>query len=560
MKLTERSTLYADFLRLKNVKDRKIYFLYNSSKKVELTYSEFYREVLSFLYFLQKEKKIKRGSKIVIAEEDNRILLTVFWASILGGYIPVPLSTGIRDDQRRKIVNVVNDLGTACWLFTNSENAAKLEGLSTDLNNKIGNEERVFYYLTSDIENNDLPELIPPEKTDIAYIQYSSGSTGTPKGVLLSHQNIIANTDAIRHSFQYKGDDKVLSWIPFTHDLGLIFIHITSLSICCDQFLMSTSYFIKRPLMWMQIASDYQITVTVAPNFGVHFFNQLFASHSNNGIGWNLSSLSRIGIAAEPISYEVCNTFLKSLAPYGLSSTCFIPGYGLAEASVAVTCSEPGKQLRELTLDRGILKVGEAIAIREKGDRGGVSFVCLGPALKDCQIRICDNSDTILPLGYLGHIQIKGDNVTSGYFNPESNLGLFSIDGWLKTGDLGFLTDEENLVMTGRSKNILILNGQNYYPHDIELTLCHRVDGLSLGKVVACGLAGNSELRDRLIVFVLYKAFAPTYSQMEKSIKNILSMEFGISECDVFPVKRIPKTTSGKIQHHLLLQDYLSKA
>jgi acyl-CoA synthetase (AMP-forming)/AMP-acid ligase II/acyl carrier protein len=232
------------------------------------------------------------------------------------------------------------------------------------------------------------------------------------------------------------------------------------------------------------------------------------------------------------------------------------PVYGLAEASLAVTFPEVGAPMRALTLNRHRLNVGTPVEPAAKGDKDAVELISEGKVIPYCQVRLTDDDDQPLPEDRIGHVQMRGDNVTRGYFeNPEANSAAFTRDGWIRTGDLGVFHSGE-LYITGRAKEVIFVNGQNYYPHDLE-AIAQRVEGLELGKVVAAGVRPRDSQTEQLTVFVLHRSGMEEFLPIANQVVRVINEQTGLEVGAVVPVKRIPKTTSGKIQRHLLEESYL---
>jgi acyl-CoA synthetase (AMP-forming)/AMP-acid ligase II/acyl carrier protein len=232
------------------------------------------------------------------------------------------------------------------------------------------------------------------------------------------------------------------------------------------------------------------------------------------------------------------------------------PVYGLAEATVAVTISVPGKTYGRIIVDRHNLRVGAPFKTLAADDNDAVSFIKVGPAVRDCAIRITDDEDAVLADGLIGNIQAKGASVTKGLYNDAvASAELFTDDQWLRTGDCGVIVDGE-LVITGRSKDIIIVNGQNYYPHDIE-EIVAQLDGLDLGKVVVCGVTPTRGQTEELLVFLLYRQDVESFKALANAVREIVGEHAGLEVDHVIPVTRIPKTTSGKVQRVKLAAAYL---
>jgi amino acid adenylation domain-containing protein len=266
---------------------------------------------------------------------------------------------------------------------------------------------------------------------------------------------------------------------------------------------------------------------------------------------WNLASIRVIVNGAEPISESITKQFVILLYKWGLKDDVIYPGYGLAEASVAVTLPDVGHQLSFVHCDRSHMQFGEQIKFSQEEDC--LSFANCGYPVNDCEVRIADDKDQVLPELSIGNIQVAGANVTSGYYRQNERTDVFTKDSWLKTGDLGFLW-QGNLIVTGRRKNIIIVNGQNYYPHDIE-QLVERELNIRPGSVVACSLT-LPDAQSEVAVFLLFKGDINTFFEQSQVIKEIVSSRIGIHLHHVLPVRTIPKTTSGKVMHYSLVEDY----
>jgi acyl-CoA synthetase (AMP-forming)/AMP-acid ligase II/acyl carrier protein len=317
---------------------------------------------------------------------------------------------------------------------------------------------------------------------------------------------------------------------------------------------MDTSVFVRRPLLWMSKASELRATQLCSPNFGYKHFLKLFERKGLPDL--DLSAVKLILNGAEPISYELCEEFLAALAPHGLRRTAMFPVYGLAEATVGVAIPQPGDEYSRIVVHRHSLRIGEDYSPAEVGDVDAVSFVKVGSAIRDVAIRLVDDSDNELAAGKVGNIQLHGASVTERiYGDPETTSALFTADGWLRTGDCGVFVDGQ-LVITGRAKDIIIVNGQNYYPHDIE-EIAATVDGLDLGKVVVGGTKTESSLTEELLVFVLYRQDIESFSKVVEEVRRKIGEHAGLEVDHVIPVARIPKTTSGKVQRAKLLEAYL---
>jgi acyl-CoA synthetase (AMP-forming)/AMP-acid ligase II/acyl carrier protein len=534
-------------------KDRHIRFLDGDKNESTLHFSELWQQALELLGALQHHG-MSPGDELVIFTKSNRKFVVAFWASVLGGIVPIPVAVGISDEHRLKLFRILTQLRRGT-LYTE---AGLQERLLTFAHSRDLAEVAALLQtrtiLDSDSGAGNAGEVFDARPEDTAFIQYSSGSTSEPKGVCLTHYNLTTNIRAIVEGTGWTADDQSLSWMPLTHDMGLIGFHLSVLAAGMNHAVMDTGVFVRRPLLWMSKASELKATQLCSPNFGYKHFLKLFERKGLDDL--DLSAVRLILNGAEPISWDLCENFLAALAPFGLRRSCMFPVYGLAEATVAVTIPQPGKAYSRITVDRHKLRVGAPYSSLQPEDQDAVSFIKVGQAVRDCAIRIVDDTDAILDDGLVGNIEVRGASVTQGlYDDDEAAADLFTNDGWLRTGDCGVIVDDE-LVITGRSKDIIIVNGQNYYPHDIEEIVAH-IDGLDLGKVVVCGVSPANSQTEELVVFLLYRQDLESFKSLANAARDIVGEQAGLEVDHVIPVARIPKTTSGKVQRVKLATAYL---
>jgi acyl-CoA synthetase (AMP-forming)/AMP-acid ligase II/acyl carrier protein len=342
--------------------------------------------------------------------------------------------------------------------------------------------------------------------------------------------------------------------MPLTHDMGLIGFHLSVLAAGMNHAVMDTNVFVRRPLLWMIKAAELAATQLCSPNFGYKHFLKLFERKGLPDL--DLSSVKLIMNGAEPISYSLCEEFLDALAPFGLERSAMFPVYGLAEATVGVSFPEIGEEMARIVVHRHSLRIGEPYEPAELGEDDAVSFVKVGKAIRDVEIRIADDSDQPLDHGKVGNIQLRGGSMTERIYGDENaTQALFTEDGWLRSGDCGVMVDGR-LVITGRSKDIIIVNGQNYYPHDIE-EIAAQVEGLDLGKVVVGGTRTGESQTEELIVFTLFKRSFDDFRRLAEKVSSRIGEHTGLEVDHVIPIKKVPKTTSGKVQRAALLNAYL---
>jgi len=476
---------------------------------------------------------------------------------MLGGIVPVPVALGISDEHKHKLLRIAKKLGKP-FIYTDRKTLDRIGAFAGP-----AGEQAVFDGLTSrsffaeqvdDISR--AGKVYDAKADDMAFIQFSSGSTSEPKGIVLTHRNILVNSHGAGDAANWNENDINLTWMPLTHDMGLIGMHIMMFHRRMQLNIMPTELFIRRPLLWMTFAARKGATVTSSPNFGYRHFLKVLGDRDLGDL--DLSSVRLIFNGAEPISVELADEFMTRLAPAKLKREAMYPVYGLAEATLCVSFPQPWLQTYEyVSVNRHELNVGKQPVMLPKDDPDALSIMAVGKSVPFNHVRIAGDDDKELPENHIGHILISGENVTKGYFeNPEANAKGFTADGWLRTGDLGMLKGG-SLFITGRAKEIIFVNGQNYYPHDIE-SIAIRTEGLELGKVVAAGVRPKGASTDDLILFVLHRMDMKEFLPLATHVTRLVNEHTGLEVAHVVPVKRIPKTTSGKIQRHLLEEDYVN--
>src|ERR1700733_14764496 len=534
--------------------DRAVTYIDGENSERRVPYADVYARALGILYHLQAVGA-QRGDKMIIFLNNNEQFLDGFWAAVCGGIAPVPLAVGISDEHRHKLLRVARKLGSPI-LYTDSKSLERLQALAAQVGETaLFDDLKSRSFLVESITDISRPgKLYRPAPDDLAFIQFSSGSTSEPKGVMLTHGNLIANTQGATAVDKFNDQDVTLSWMPLTHDMGLIGFYLMQFANRAHVHLMPTELFVRRPLLWLQVAAKKRVTITCSPNFGFRHFLKVLGDRRLEGV--DLSAIRLIYNGAEPISVDLCNEFMSKLAYTGLKRQAMYPVYGLAEASLAVTLPELGSDYRWVRVNRHKLGQGAQIELNPVDARDTLELMCVGREVPNTELRIASPAREALPDGYVGHILIRGASVTRGYFaDPEATALAVGAEGWVDTGDLGFL-HEGSLYIAGRSKEIIFVNGQNYYPYDLE-NIAQRAPGLDLNKVVAAGVARPGSQGEELVVFVLHRGSMQEFLPTAAAVSRLINEHTGLEVASVIPTKRIPKTTSGKVQRHLLETAYV---
>lgn len=553
--MSEFSTLVDLIEERKNEEKKGITFILGDTEEEFVSYKQLYQTSLRLLYSFQ-QLGYKQGDEVIFQIDNNDRFVYSFWACILGGMLPVPITTGNNDEHKLKLFKIWGILNNpriiiSAGFMEKLDIFANKNGFVSEMNAIKNNST----FIENAIQTENYGDIYYPKSEDIAFIQFSSGSTGDPKGVIITHSNVLVDLNAVLQWDNIDENDVGLNWMPLTHDMGLIGTHIKGILACINQYNIQTQLFVRHPSLWIQKASEHKATLLYSPNFGCKHFLKFYNPEVKQE--WDLSSVRYIYNGAEPISLELCNEFLEKMSVYGLKRNTMKTVYGLAEGTIAVAFPKSGEELFYHTLDRNHLKTGEIVVDIAKEDKNAVVFLDEGYPIYNSYVRICDKENKDVGENRIGYVQISGGNVTSGYYNnKQATQEAIKPDGWLNTGDLGFMRNKR-LVITGRAKDVIFVAGQNFYSHDIE-RIGESIEGIELGKIVATGVFNDYLRCDELIIFVMYRQKIESFISFAAKVKQTINQRTGIEVSEVIPVRDIPKTTSGKVQRYKLRENYIN--
>ncbi|MBP2301135.1 fatty acyl-AMP ligase [Azospirillum picis] len=391
---------------------------------------------------------------------------------------------------------------------------------------------------------------------DVAYLQFSSGSTRFPVGVTVTHRNLMANARAISlYGLQITRTDRCVSWLPFYHDMGLVGFLLTPLLSQISVDYLATREFARRPLTWLSLIARNRGTLSYSPSFGFELCARRASTATLPPL--DLSSWRAAGIGGDMIRPHVLEEFARTFAPHGFSPRAFVPSYGMAETVLAISFAplDTGVVVDRVDLDL----MEEGIATPAGDGARARDFVRCGPPLPGHEAEIRGADGTALPDRALGRIFLRGPSVMRDYFDrPDETARVLSADGWLDTGDLGFRVDGQ-LVITGRAKDVIIVNGRNIWPQDLEWS-AEQVEGLRSGDAAAFAVDdGGSE---RIVVLVECRKTDPAErSALAAAVAAALRDGHGADAGIVLvPPRSLPQTSSGKLSRNKARQLYLSGA
>lgn len=394
----------------------------------------------------------------------------------------------------------------------------------------------------------DLPEAEPlelpaPAPEDPSYVQFSSGSTRNPTGVLCTHQALMANALAsTRGGLQVTAKDRAVSWLPLYHDMGLVGFLLMPLSAQMSIDLMPTGAFVRRPLLWLDLMSRNGGTISYSPSFGYEL-----CARRGDGTreGLDLSAWRVAGCGGDMVRPGPLAEFAERYAAAGFKASAFVPSYGMAEATLGLSMSPLGEGLIFDTLDVDRME-RDGRVVAGAGPRSR-AFVRCGPIFEGHEVEVRDENGAVLPERQVGRIFARGPSLMREYFgDPQATAAVLSADGWLDTGDLGYLADGQ-IVPTGRAKDLILLNGRNVWPQDLEWTAESEVERLRSGDVAAFSI--DEDAGERLVVLVQARTGDPEVRQvLVDDVAAVLRARHGVeARVELVGHNALPQTSSGKL-------------
>ncbi|WP_410016793.1 fatty acyl-AMP ligase [Sodalis sp. C49] len=487
---------------------------------------------------------LHKGDRVALIADTSVGFVEAFFACQYAGLVAVPLAIPMGVGQLASYSDKLQGLLKSCKpvaIISSDEWLPLISSASGDTPPA---------YILSHADLEALPEkdveLQPPSSGDIAYLQYTSGSTRFPRGVIITQRAVMANLQVISHDgIKLRAGDRCVSWLPFYHDMGLVGFLLTPMATQLSVDYLRTQDFAMRPMQWLKLISKNRGTVSVAPPFGYEIC--LRRSNDKELTGLDLSSWRVAGVGAEPIPPALLSQFSEHFAKIHFDGKAFMPCYGLAENTLAVSFFADASGLRVNEADRDILEYeGKAVAPTKK-TRAIADFVNCGKALPGHRIEIRSESGTPLREREVGRICISGPSLMSGYFQDDASQQQIQATGWMDTGDLGYLLDE-NLYVTGRKKDLIIIRGRNIWPQDIEYVAESEPEIRSGDAIAFVTTQQHDEAGARIILQIQCRISSEERrAQIIHSLTARIQSEFGVAvDIELLPPHSIPRTSSGK--------------
>jgi len=503
---------------------------------------------------------VQPGSSVVLQLNSNADLIVAFWGCILGGFLPTPVSYFSEYSgstaELDKFMNIWEFLDKPIIIMDDVSKEILKNRLKQTLLSKLS-----IVTIQELVANSNAHDWHVSASNDIVLNLLTSGSTGIPKCVQHTHVSIIARAIAMNKIMKFTSNEVSLNWMPMDHIGGLVMFHVHDTYLACQQVNAKIEMFLANPINWILWMSKYRITMTWAPNFAFSLLNKYESEIQKLSSDVNLSSVRFILNGGEMVSVKDVQSFLRILTPLGLPKNAVHPSYGMSETSSGVTLSNIvyGKKQGIRVVAKH--SINSTLQYMDNIEDDSLTYAEVGQPIPGVDFRVVDQENHSFPEDQIGHVQVKGSVLMHGYYkNPNANKEVFLEDSWFKTGDLGFL-HKGRVTITGREKDIIILNGANYMNHEVENIIEKNVLGIEKTFVAACGITTQDNGRERLVIF-----FVPSATQFRdqisiiRAIKETIHRNLGTSVDLAVPIEKhsFPKTNSGKIQRKQLATRFLA--
>ncbi len=521
-------------------------------------YSELRRDALAMAHRLIA-RGVKKGDRIALVAETGADFAAIFCGVIYAGGWPVPLplptSFGGKDNYIEQLAvqlassdpsyffypPEIAHMGEAAAVAHNKANGTATIGLAWDV-------------LAGDaVVEGPLPQA---QGDDICYLQYSSGSTRFPHGVAVTHTSLLNNLRGHSLGMKLEEDDRCISWLPWYHDMGLVGCFLSPIANQVSVDYLKTEDFARRPLAWLDMISRNQgHSISYSPTFGYDICARRISSQSHVSERFDLSRWRLAGNGADMIRPDVMQGFVNAFAEAGFKASAFLPSYGLAEATLSVTIMPPGEGIRVELVEEERLSGQPRDLSRPARYRAIVN--CGKPVLDmDVEVRAADGR--VLGDHQIGKVWCRGPSVMVGYYrDPEATADCL-VDGWLDTGDMGYLNAEGYLFIVGRAKDMIIINGKNHWPQDIEWAV-EQLPGFHQGDIAAFSLETETG-EETAAVLVHCRVSDPAErlklrNAVAEKVRSILGHPAVV---ELVPPRTLPRTSSGKLSRAKAKKLYLS--
>ncbi|MGW8136812.1 fatty acyl-AMP ligase [Sphingomonas zeae] len=495
---------------------------------------------------------VKPEERIALVAETGPEFAALFFGVVYAGAWPVPLplptSFGGRDSYIEQLRVQLASCDPKMLIFppelaqmaSAAAQAAGVEGIDWDS------------FATREAPESTLPQASPDA---IAYLQYSSGSTRFPHGVAITHHALLNNLAAHSHGMKIQDSDRCISWLPWYHDMGLVGCFLSPIANQVSTDYLKTEDFARRPLAWLDMISRNPGTsVSYSPTFGYDICARRISSQTKASDRFDLSRWRLAGNGADMIRPDVMQSFVDAFADAGFQATAFLPSYGLAEATLAVSIMPPGEGIRVELVEETQLSGGARGTDRPQRFR---AIVNCGKPARDMEIQIREEDGTPLPDGAIGKVWCKGPSVMVGYFRDQEATDACLVDGWLDTGDMGYMS-KGYIYIVGRAKDMIIVNGRNHWPQDIEWAV-EQLPGFKAGDIAAFAITTPGGEETPAVLVQCRSSDDEERARLRDEIRERVRAVTGMNcVIELIPPRTLPRTSSGKLSRAKARNLYLA--
>ncbi|MDE0798105.1 MAG: fatty acyl-AMP ligase [Nitrosomonadaceae bacterium] len=525
------------------------------------------RSVLSYSVLREKSRvSAKRllglgltsGERVAIVADTTPEFVELFFACRYAGLVPFAMPVPVNLGSHAVYVQQLRGI------LEGSQASAALA--NDDYINFLGEAAEGLQALRWVGTPEQLTKLPAPDKTlqrnhqsETAYLQYTSGSTRAPRGVIITERALMSNLKGIvRTGLEINPGDRAASWLPFYHDMGLVGMLMAPMVAQVSVDYLATRDFAIRPLQWLKLISRNRSTIAFSQPFGLKLCTLRVRKADLENL--DLSCWRAAGVGAEMIRPDILRNFAEKFAPAGFSINSFLPCYGLAESTLAVTFSNTGKGFQSIKVDAGTL-IDKKIAVRVQADgRKYNEFVNCGSPLPDHTVKVIDDSEQELPDLRVGSVLMHGPSIMTGYFNsPEDTENILRPGDWLDTGDLGFLF-EGNLYITGRRTDVIIVNGRNIRAQDVE-ELAEQQPEIRAREASAFSITDDNDITSIVLVIECRLTSTEERQSLINRLQRLVYMAFGVkSLVELVSPHTLPRTSSGKLSRYAARKGFIQRA
>jgi fatty-acyl-CoA synthase len=496
----------------------------------------------------------KPGDRIALVAETAPEFIALFFGALYAGAWPVPLplptSFGGREAYVDQLKVQLKSADPALFLYP-----PELAGMASDAAQVCGTAGLDWTAFGADAAaRGALPKARPD---DVAYLQYSSGSTRFPHGVAVTHRGLLSNLAAHSHGMKMGPTDRGVSWLPFYHDMGLVGCLLSTVANQMSVDYLKTEDFARRPLAWLDLISRHEgTTMSYSPTFGYDICARRVSTQLNVAERFDLSRWRVAGNGADMIRPDVMQAFVDTFAPAGFKASSFLPSYGLAEATLAVSIMPPGEGIVVQTVEETLLAGGTA-GERDRPQRYRAVVNC-GRPVRDMAVEIRGENGRPLAEREIGKVHCRGASVMVGYFrDEEATKACLDADNWLDTGDMGYMCDGY-LYIVGRAKDMIIINGKNHWPQDIEWAV-EQLPGFKAGDIAAFAITTPGGEETPAVLVQCRTSDLGERGRLKDLIRDRVRAITGINcVIELVPPRSLPRTSSGKLSRAKARNLYLS--